>query len=284
MENFNELYNEHTKEILNHREWIEEVNKRKRTNFVTKEGLSKSICFDGILNRGKIVYNKDYKYWSCQSRGDEEKQWFMSNLRILCVTKDSNENVSEEAESEDAGWDIRCESGRNNNSDKIKITATFYKNYMEIVAAVFLCYQKAVDKNDLLTENNTDYIRNIWEKIPLARINLKKQPGCGSIPTSLLTSYTRLYEDVLKRQITSLNANVIICTSATGMTLLKQIYDLKRVDAEHLGAKRDWIYVDKTNKITVINSYHFSYWTRWVEKFRKCFCLYYANRGIYGME
>ncbi len=59
MEDFNRLYNERTKEILNNCELIKAVNKRKRTNLVTKEGLSKSICLDGILNRGKIVYNKD---------------------------------------------------------------------------------------------------------------------------------------------------------------------------------------------------------------------------------
>lgn len=285
MEDFNTLYNERTKEILNHQELIDAVNKRKRiNNKVTKEGLNKSICFDGILNRGKIEYNKKDKYWTCESCGEEIEKWSNSKLRILCITKDSNENVSENTESDDAGWDIRCESGRNNESNDINITATFYKNYMEIVAFVFLCFQNTLSQNELLEANNAELFRCIWEQIPLARINLKKQPGCGSISNSLLASYTTLYKDVLQQQIKSLKANVIICTSVVGLELLKQIYKLERVNAEHLGGKRDWVYVDKINKITVINSYHFSYWARWVEKFRKSFYLYYTSyRDMYGM-
>lgn len=284
MENFNKLYNERTKEILKHSELIDEVNKRKRTQFVKEEGLNKSICFDGILNRGEFVYNKDGKYWSRKSRGDEEERWSNSKLRILCITKDSNEGVGEDSDSDDSGWDIRCESGRNNGSEEIKITATFYKNYMAVVSLISSCCQCALAPNMPLEVNNTELCRCIWEEIPLARINLKKQPGGGSISKSLLASYATFYKEVLIKQIKSLNANVIICTSAVGMNLLKEIYDLERVNAEHLGTKRDWVYVAPKNNITVINSYHFSCWTRWVEKFQKYFYLYYANRYQYGMD
>ena len=282
MVDYNKLYDERTKEILKDRELIKEVNKRKRTNLVTPKALEIPRCFDGILNKGEIVYvhDEDHKYWTRKKRGDEEQQWFRSDLRILCITKDTNEGVDENANPSDCGWDLWCESGRNNNCEDIKISATFYKNYMKMVASAYLCCRNATEQDVLSAMNNEETYRHIWEKIPLARINLKKQSGGSSIKDSLLASYVALYKDVLVQQIMSLKANVIICTSAVGMTLLKEIYHLEKVDEELLGAGRDWVYVDKEKEVIVINSYHFSWWANWAETFAKCFYRYCANSPL----
>lgn len=282
----NYLYTQRTQEILSHPEWIANVNKRKRKNKVTVVGLNKSICCDGILNRGEFRYADGF--WSRSPRGDEEERWRDSPLKILCITKDSNEGVDENAKANDAGWDICCETGRNNACTDVSIDAQFYQRFFRAVAEIVLCYNGRSMEETMQRTANMNQCRNIWEKAPLARINLKKQPGCGGIKDVLLRSYISLYKPVLEEQIVGLDATVIVNSAGKpGMELLKEIYHLERADADYGDGTSDWVYVDRGKKVVVIDTYHFSYnYANWDWERRRLECLYhyYKNRSKYGMD
>lgn len=260
-----ESHSKRTAYIVSHPELIREVNYRKKAvgSLVSLNGIRKPICKDGILRRGEIVYEKGEAgnaYWTRMSNGHEEKDYYNSKLRILVATKDSNEGVEEDEDTTNLGveWDIRTETLRCNQSDEISIEATFAKTYIRLISLLILfCSHKDTEIYGLL--NDVDKCRVIWEKAPLARINLKKQPGKGSIKDTLLTSYISLYKDVLRKQVRLLKPTIIINSAGKpGLNFFKEMYNLECVDVNFDARKEKWLFYDKVEKIIVVDIYHLS--------------------------
>lgn len=254
-------YAERTKCILSHQELIDKVNYRKRSinSLVAKNGIKKPICIDGILFRGKFEYIEDH--WTRKSNGHEILDYLNSFFRVLAVTKDSNEGVGENDDTTNLGveWDIKTETLRNNKSEEICINATFAKNYMRVIC-ILMMYRSHSENEILEILADIDRCRSIWENAPIARINLKKQPGNGSINDSLLSSYISLYEDVLRKQIELINPTVIINSAGKpGMKFFKKTYkDLECIDKNYGNGRDKWIYADKNKRVIIIDIYHFS--------------------------
>lgn len=262
------LHDERTKYILSHPKLIAEVNASKRSKYslVAPNGIKKPICEDGILKRGACEYIGGY--WTRKSNGHETKDYINSSIRILVATKDSNEGVEENEDTTNLGveWDIKNETLRSNKSEEICIKATFAKTYMRLVSLLLLFGSHS--ENEILDVlKDIDRCRNVWEDAPLARINLKKQPGNGYIRDTLLSSYISLYKDVLIRQVQLINPTVIINSAGTpGMNFFKMKYQCLECADEHYDKGQDkWIFIDKATQVIIINSFHFSY-GRWNSK------------------
>jgi len=267
MEEIFELYGERTEYICSHSELVDNANRRKRSDDskVSLNGIKKPICKDGVLNRGRIEYIDGY--WTRHQSGCECMDYINSPVRLLVVTKDSNEGVEEYEDTTNLGveWDIRSETLRSNDSEAVCITANFAKTYMRIICLLALC-GKHTETQILEFLQDIDKCRQMWEEAHIARINLKKQPGKASIRDCLLSSYISLYEDVLNAQIDLLNPTVIINSAGKpGLEFLKRRFenkglDLKCIDGEYGEGKEKWIYTDNINKVIIIDVYHFSYY------------------------
>ena len=262
LDDISNQYDERTKYILSHQELIDNVNYRKRSikSLVAKNGIKKPICVDGILFRGNFEYKEDH--WTRKTNGHEIEDYLNSLFRILVATKDSNEGVGENDDTTNLGveWDIKTETLRDNNSEEICTSATFGKNYIRVIY-ILMMYRYHSENEILEALTGIDRCRSIWENAPLARINLKKQPGNGSINDSLLSSYISLYKDVLQKQIELINPNVIINSAGKpGMIFFKKIYkDLECIDKNYGNGRDKWIYVDRIQKVVIIDIYHFSH-------------------------
>lgn len=257
-----ELHCKRTEEILSNPYLVDKVNYRKRSpkSKVSLNGINKPICEDGILNRGTVEYKNGS--WTRNSNGHEFEDYMNLLIKIVVVSKDSNEGVEEDEDTTTLGcaWDIRNETLRSNNSEEIRINATFAKNYMKIITILVLLHRSCNEAEILKTLDDIDECRKIWEDAKIARINLKKQPGNGSISDSLLSSYISLYEEVLTSQVKLLDPKIIINSSGKpGLGFLKRIYKgLKCIDEECGG----WIYFDNNYNVLIIDVYHFS-WLGW---------------------
>ncbi len=270
LEGIFELYGERTEHICSNPELIDNVNRRKRhvDSMVHPNGIKKPICKDGILNCGRIEFEDGY--WTRYPNGCECMDYINSSVRLLVITKDSNEGVEEYEDTTNLGveWDIRSETLRSNNSEDICIVANFAQTYMRIICLLIL-YGTHTETEILDFLQDIDKCRQMWEEAHIARINLKKQPGKASIRACLLASYISLYEDVLNAQIDLLNPTVIINSARKpGLEFLKRRFenkglDLKCMDGEYGEGNEKWIYTDKTNKVIVIDVYHFSCYYRW---------------------
>ena len=284
LDDISKQYDERTKCILSHQELIDNVNYRKRSmkSLVAKNGIKKPICVDGILLRGKFEYKEGH--WTRKSNGHEIEDYLNSFFRVLVATKDSNEGVGENDDTTNRGveWDIRTETLRDNKSNEICINATFAKNYMRVICILMMC--RTHSENEILEVlADIDRCRSIWESAPIARINLKKQPGNGSINDSRLSSYISLYGDVLRKQIELINPTVVINSAGKpGMKFFKKIYkDLECIDKNYGNGRDKWIYVDKIKKVIIIDIYHFSHcgWERYFFK-ERLHRLKYASMDI----
>ena len=255
-------HDERTKYILSHPELIDKVNYRKRSenSLVKKNGIKKPICKDGILLRGKCEYKGDH--WTRNSNGHEIVDYLNSLFRVLVATKDSNEDVGENEDTTNRGveWDIKTETLRRNKSEEICINNSFAKNYISIIC-IFMLYRSHSENEILEVLADIDKCWSIWDNAPIARINLKKQPGNGSINDSRLSSYISLYGEILQKQIELINPTVIINSAGKpGMNFFKKIYkDLECIDKNYGNGRDKWIYIDKIKKLVIIDIYHFSY-------------------------
>lgn len=279
------LHHDRTEYILSHQELVDKANYRKRSlnSKVSLNGIKKPICEDGILHHGGIEYKGGC--WTRNSNGHECMDYINSPIRLLVATKDSNEGVEEYVDTTNLGveWDIRNETLRcNNKGGEICIEGTFANTYMRIVCILMLLHNSSCSKTEILkTLNDTEMCRTIWENAPVARINMKKQPGKGSVRDNLLSSYIFLYEDVLKSQIELLCPTVIVNSAGKpGMDFFKRTYKgLRCIDEKYGTGREKWIYADQANNnVTVIDVYHFSFcgWNRHDQ--------YYYNELINRLE
>ncbi len=210
------------------------------------DGGEDEFAQDGLLYRGDIVYT-DKGFWE-RHEGNEESLWEASSKRIMFLTKDLNDPGNP--------WDIRCETGRKNKHGKdiFSVNTLFYKNYMRMLYGILNAQE---DNSDLSydTVNNPAIYQPFFDKVPIVRINCKKQVGGNSLKNSELIKYLRNYKDILLKQINLYDANIIVCCG--GSSIIKEfvaknyITDLIQINS--------WIYYSESCDKLVIDAFHLSY-------------------------
>lgn len=206
---------------------------------------------DGILYRGEPY--DEFGYCEFDANKDLENQlWSEAPLRYLFITKDQNAGGGE-------AWDVRGETGRKYKDSK-NIPYRFYRNMMYILYGLIHSKKEICGYDNFTNEQAI----NEYDRVPLARINVKKQAGGSSIDNSTLKRYIEDYKDLLIKQIELLDADILICCGYsdseedTGNIILNflknNIYSFKQFD--------NWIYFEEGNgyiKRIAINAWHLSY-------------------------
>lgn len=198
---------------------------------------------DGIKFRGRGPYISETGYWGRES-GNEIAIWKMSNLRLLEITKDLND---EEV------WDIRSETGLKNHSLNPLIGNRWYQNLMRWEFLLFSFF-----KNNICPEfkslNDSELINSFNNSVS-ARINCKKTVGGGCCPNTVLNQHIALYGDLIIEQITELNPNVIFIGGCSNNIILDKIVR-KVYPTITLAETTGWIYYSVDAKVVVINGYN----------------------------
>ena len=200
------------------------------------------IAKDGLTNRGKIVQGNN-GYWY-RLPGNEEKLWSTSMRKILYVTKDPND---------DSAWDMREETGRKNKETSIRVTSLFYKGYMRINYLL----HNTTDKYHPTYEEADEHKLTFYEKQAVVRINIKKQPGKGTLKNQDLKRWLNIYGDIITKQIHIYAPNIIYC--AGGRRIIREYITKHYLKVDSFQKVNDWIYYSEKENITVIDGYHFSY-------------------------
>jgi len=200
------------------------------------------IAKDGLTNRGKIVQGNN-GYWY-RLPGNEEKLWSTSMRKILYVTKDPND---------DSAWDMREETGRKNKETSIRVTSLFYKGYMRINYLL----HNTTDKYHPTYEEADEHKLTFYEKQAVVRINIKKQPGKGTLKNQDLKRWLNIYGDIITKQIHIYAPNIIYC--AGGSSIIREYITKHYLKVDSFQKVNDWIYYSEKENITVIDGYHFSY-------------------------
>lgn len=200
---------------------------------------------DGLLSRGEINYvdgcwTRDY--------GDEGERWDKARRRLLILTKDLNDC--------DGGWDIREETARMNGTGKDNVMTCrkhIYPNLLLWAHAILNAAEGNVMSQ--FKEPDWDELRVFYETAPIARVNCKKEVGTASCPNSLLKKHLNNYGDLLLRQISLYDANVVLCCGGSGMIkdFLKEKY---LHDLERFSEKGGWVYFSPQKRVIVIDAVH----------------------------
>lgn len=198
--------------------------------FNATQEASPNFSWDGIINNNEKDAN------------DVNKMWSNAPIRFLFITKDQN------TKEEDA-WDVREEN--------VDLSYLFNRNL------VYLFYglthiQPMVGYDDF---TNDEAIAN-YNESPIARINVKKQAGSSSVSNPVLVEYMERDKDFIVKQITNLDADVLVCcgfsksVADSGNLILNflndNIYHFQR-DVDN------WIYYDSELNKIAINAWHLSY-------------------------
>lgn len=212
-------------------------------------------CFnyDGLILRGKP--RRDEKGNWYYVKGEEEKNW-CSNLgkRILVISKDLPYDCDE---------DIRIWTCRDNSKEHICIEEnTFMGNLARWIVGVYDIITKG--KYAPYDELDETHIIEVYDSIPLARINCKKETGKGTCSDEILKEYCERYKRFLKEQIMLYDADIIICCGVYKVieSLLRSIFTRIEHIETRFKKNEKWIYkgVKNDNKsVYIIDSYHPSY-------------------------
>lgn len=211
---------------------------------------------DGLLNKGEITYMNN-----CWGRepGNEEQLWKEIFPRVMFLTKDQNDKDKNE-ENEEAGWDIRKETGRTNATGKehIQIASLFYYNYMLWLYGLHHTKMEGYPPfNDI---KDPDTIRPFFDQTPVVRMNVKKEVGGSSLSNNTLQDNLNKYKDFIVKQMALYDADIIVCCG--GQSLLKNfVLDNYLPDLHpYVMGNGEWIYWSEKKHKVVIDSYHPSYW------------------------
>lgn len=206
---------------------------------------AESLCIDGLLFRGPISYEDGF--WS-RIKGDEESKWEKSKRRLLILTKDLND---------DEGWDIRQETGRYNEiAFSYERAVAFYKN-LRMWSYLILTGQP--DHMPSFKEaRNMNTAGPFYESAAIARVNCKKQVGCGTISDAILMTYLETYAPLLKEQIALYDANIIYCCgfSSDRNIILDFVRSHYLTDLILVPDTDGWFYYSPSTGKLVVNSYH----------------------------
>lgn len=214
----------------------------------SNEALGESnFAHDGIMFRGKFEESGVERK---SEPSIESELWENAPLRILFMTKDQNSG-------NEGAWDVRAETGRNKLGSN-SIPGIFSRNLMYQLYGLVNTTPSFLPDYDF---SNKDAIE-LYDSFPVARVNVKKESGKESIDNGTLRTYLERDENFIRRQIDTLDADIIVCCGysqsieGTGNMLLNFLnshgYDFQRQEP---GA---WIYYDKNKNKVAVNNFHLS--------------------------
>ena len=205
---------------------------------------------DGILYKGEF-YDGDGYCERCPDKDAENKLWQTAPVRYLFLTKDQN------AWGEDA-WDVRGETARKYKAST-SIPYLFYRNFLYLVYGLtHTSFETTCDYDDFTNEQAI----YTYDTEAIARINVKKQAGGSFICNDVLQKYLERDKEYILRQISSLDADVIVCcgyseqTEDTGNLILNFLNNNGYKFDAVVG---DCIYYDSCKQKVAINAWHLSY-------------------------
>jgi len=221
---------------------------------ISEENGLLGFCKDGLIFKGQFfstINANGIKHWS-RHPGNEDEQWDTASKRILFLLKDPNKNPEA---------DMRQWVSRQNS--KI-IRNRFFKTIALLLFGLdsiqkngdFVCFKDA---------NIPEKVSLAYDTIPFAIVNCKKESGGGKISNNVLLNYVSKYGNYLKNQIEILNPNIIICGGGGG-AILKIVMETIYPDFKFQNIN-DWVYYNKDNNITLIDSWHPSNFTISYEEF-----------------
>lgn len=200
---------------------------------------------DGLLYRGEISYED-----GCWTReyGDEGERWNTARRKLLILTKDLNDC--------DGGWDIREETGRlNGTGEDNVITCRKYIYPNMLIWAYALLNASEGKVVTQFSDPDWDELRVFYETAPIVRINCKKEVGTAACPNILLKAHLDNYRDLLSRQISMYDANVILCCGGSGM-IKDFLKDNCLPDLERFSDVGRWVYFSREKRVLVIDGVH----------------------------
>ena len=211
-----------------------------------KRSIEKSmgeIESDGVAYKGSIktFSGDDGQVYHERMAGNEEKIWNESPRRILFIAKELNDPNNP--------YDSRVVV-RYDEQNGIYSTDKFIKNMLFINHGL----QKMNGENyeALDREISMDELMKVWDESAVAKINVKKQPGGSTANMYEISEAIVLFEDLLKAQLSLLDANIIVCCDGSGI-LIDRIKNLLYSDAIQIN---DYVWYSPHSGVCLINSYH----------------------------
>ena len=231
------------------KEWYERMYSEKSYLEDKKEPFTK----DGILFNENIPANII------------EDMWKLSSRRVLFLLKDQNQKGKDKWFEDIRDWlrvtEFDRDKEHNKNSDKSITQKEKNKNlqdpFMKKLAYLLWGLSK-IDKNNDWWEGEIDMhldkVREFYNTQPFALIECKKLPGGGKVDDTEIRTHITTYKDLLKREIETLEPNIIVCMSGPGYHFaLNDLF--KKDDLESYG-KNVHVYRKNGKETLILYSYH----------------------------
>ena len=216
---------------------------------------------DGIMNIGdNFNLDKNGTIWR-EASGNENTKWNECPLRVLFLTKDENTGGDE-------AWDVRKETFYKKRyglppQNKTISGSFFYQNEACILYGLWNTKPEKMIKYSDEDFSWEDALRFSDNHI-FARINCKKEVGYSTILDNELKKAIDNYYDLLKEQILTLDADILVCCGSQNdqNIILKTVFEIYEnefdyVDCVDCGGS-GMHYNEKRNKLA-IDAYHLSY-------------------------
>lgn len=153
---------------------------------------------DGILEKNDLI--------------DVESLWYNMRKRVLFLIKDQPSEWSDDIRLwlKDMKEDSIENLSRKSNNRELK------SRFMRNIANVFWGLLNIVEPTDCVYSKvvqSFDDVKRVFNTIPFALVECKKQGGGASITNSTLKLYLRRYKEFICREIDILRPNIIVCTN-----------------------------------------------------------------------
>ena len=176
-----------------------------------------------------------------------EENWWDSNLRIVCISKDPYFTNSDELEE----GDLNGEDYRGYNLLEMSEEKRFWKNILTMVYGIANTEAGAFPEYSEASSFETR--ANTWRDIPFAFVNIKKQAGDSTVSNSVLRDYARKYKEHLKEEIREIICpNVVYCCGTSGIVMDEIYDDVKFEQIDDIG----YIFYNKEEKLLLIAGHH----------------------------
>lgn len=200
-------------------EWRSVAHEKGGTDFV----------FDGLLRNSDL----------------DDSKWWDSPLRIAFITKDphfeGNYNIG----------DLDGEDYRKYNILELSIDHRFWRNILTWAYGIIRTAKGGYpDYDEASKYSKREFIYN---SIPIALVNIKKEAGDPTVEDTTLRRFAREYKDYLKQELQGiLRPNVLVCGATSGIVMdeIYDEYDFIKMDNE------GYIHYCKDRDILLIASYH----------------------------
>lgn len=211
---------------------------------ITTREKENGICYDGIV---------------------DEESFYAQPKKIVFLLKEANGNDKSGKTPEAYNdWDYRSwlqhQQANNEPGDESNDQRFYTKAFYNVCMWLDVFYDSLAGKHISYEEyvasgrSNTETLRKNLKKTAI--INLKKTWGGGSTKWENLNSYlqSEVIREVLRKQITYINPDIVICGGGQVFDFAKEIFGAKAEKASIVnGQKADYFKVD--NRI-FLNLYH----------------------------